>query len=115
MRRCSPSAARSSSARSVGVSSMPNDESSDALLVAGSWLDAHLRYCTKSRAVEPLLTANSAPSISAALLPLVRYLDTLAGRVSLRVLGNRLCEYGVTLDDVRDYVRFGEHAWQRNL
>lgn len=49
------------------------------------------------------------------LRPLVAYLDTLTARASIERLQELLAASNVTLDDVRDFVRFEPGHYQRNL
>lgn len=57
----------------------------------------------------------SSPAIPHKLLPLVSYLDTLTERASLARLETLLSNCAATLDDVREFVRFDQSHYTRNL
>ncbi len=54
-------------------------------------------------------------NLSPALVPLVDYLDNLTERASVGELQARLESLDITVDDVRDFVQFGETRYRRNL
>ncbi|MEK6799721.1 MAG: cysteine dioxygenase family protein [Planctomycetota bacterium] len=58
------------------------------------------------------MTTRTAPARLASLL---RYLDNLTCRASVEQLEARLRDLEVTLDDVAEYVRFGDKYYLRNL
>lgn len=49
------------------------------------------------------------------LATLKKYLDGLSERASVDTLNDRLTHLDITLEDVSDYVRFGEKYYSRNL
>ncbi len=56
-----------------------------------------------------------APTLPASLQPLVEYLDGLEARASIERTRALLERGGVTLDDVREWIVFGEANYRRNL
>jgi cysteine dioxygenase len=55
------------------------------------------------------------PAIPACLAPLVDYLNGLESRAPIERVRQLLEETGVTIDDVREFVEFGDSQYRRNL
>ncbi len=55
------------------------------------------------------------PAIPACLASLVGYLNGLESRAALERVRQLLQDTGVTIDDVRDFVEFGDSQYRRNL